>query len=332
MEQIKLSFIVPVYNVEEYLVECLESLIEQPINSKEIIIVNDGSTDSSINIINEYSKKYEFVHVINQKNKGLSEARNVGLLRAKGKYVQFIDSDDFVDLNYAQKFYYLCEENELDILRGKYKRYSQKEEKYLEMKQKNNITNSVMSIRDYFNHSIENQTYEVTAILGFYNREFLLRNELFFLPNVTMEDHDFTLRCLTRDPEGRCMEVDNSFYTYRIRPMSITTTFKSKNVNDIMLIVDLMNSYVQKQNFDRDLKYNCYRAISTLIYQATSVYGRLGKTERKEIKPLFKKKLIKFAAKYSYTNHQKIKFIVCYFFWPLMDLTYRMKKLGLKKY
>jgi glycosyltransferase involved in cell wall biosynthesis len=325
MDNYKVSFIVPVYNVEKYIAECLDSLINQTIDSKEIVIVNDGSIDSSMDVVEPYLNKYDFIQVIHQENKGLSEARNTGLRKANGKYVQFIDSDDFVDKDYALAFYHICEENNLDILRGQYRKYIEEHEQYLELKQVKNKTDIVMSTRNYFNESIENQTYEVTAILGFYKRDFLLRNELFFLPNVTMEDHEFTLKCLTKDQNSKCMEVLNPFYTYRIRPRSITTTFNPKNIKDILKNIEEMQKYVENQNLDDELRKNCYKAISTLFYHATSIYGRLTKEERKEVKPLFNKDLIRFSEKYAYTKHQRIKFIISYFFWPLIDVIYSIK-------
>lgn len=96
---VKYSFIVPVYNTEKYLKRCLDSLVGQTFKDFEIIIVNDGSTDNSKNIISEYEEKYNNIKVINQKNQGLSMARNNGVKEAKGTYLIFVDSDDYVETN-----------------------------------------------------------------------------------------------------------------------------------------------------------------------------------------------------------------------------------------
>lgn len=96
---VKYSFIVPVYNTEKYLKRCLDSLVRQTFKDFEIIIVNDGSTDNSKNVISEYEEKYNNIKVINQKNQGLSMARNNGVKEAIGKYLIFIDSDDYVETN-----------------------------------------------------------------------------------------------------------------------------------------------------------------------------------------------------------------------------------------
>ena len=94
-----LSVIIPVYNVEPYLEQCLDSVINQTYKNLEIICINDGSSDNSLKILEKYQKKDSRIKLINQKNKGLSEARNAGLDVAKGEYIAFVDSDDYLELN-----------------------------------------------------------------------------------------------------------------------------------------------------------------------------------------------------------------------------------------
>ena len=105
MSALKLSIIVPVYNVEKYVEKCLESLCGLKIEN-EIIVVNDGTKDSSLEIVERFKEnhKNENIIIISQENQGLSEARNNGLKAAKGEYISFIDSDDFVDTENYEKF------------------------------------------------------------------------------------------------------------------------------------------------------------------------------------------------------------------------------------
>ncbi|MFU0826465.1 MAG: Glyco-trans-2-like domain-containing protein [Lachnoclostridium sp.] len=106
MNEYKVSIIVPVYNVEKYLRQCMESLVNQTLKEIEIIVVNDGSPDNSIKILEEYEKKYpDMVKVFTTENRGVSHARNYGLDHATGEYIMFVDSDDFVELNMAEKLY-----------------------------------------------------------------------------------------------------------------------------------------------------------------------------------------------------------------------------------
>ena len=112
----KISVIVPVYNVEEYLDKCLDSLVNQTLKDIEIIVVNDGSPDNSQKIIDKYVKKYKNVKAYTKKNGGLSDARNYGLTKAKGEYIAFIDSDDYTDITMLEKMYQKAKNKKLDIV------------------------------------------------------------------------------------------------------------------------------------------------------------------------------------------------------------------------
>lgn len=114
---VKVSIIVPVYNVENYLDKCLDSLINQTLQDIEIIVINDGSTDNSQSIIDSYQDKYpKLIKVIRQPNQGISVARNKGLEQAKGQYIAFIDSDDYADKNMLQKAYDHIKKEQADIV------------------------------------------------------------------------------------------------------------------------------------------------------------------------------------------------------------------------
>lgn len=111
----KISVIIPVYNVKKYLKRCLDSVINQTYKNIEIILVNDGSTDNSLKICEDYQKKDKRIIIINQKNSGLSAARNKGLDIAKGKYICFIDSDDYVTCDYVFYLYKLIKKDNFDF-------------------------------------------------------------------------------------------------------------------------------------------------------------------------------------------------------------------------
>lgn len=113
---VKVSVIVPVYNVEQYIRKCLDSLVNQTLKNIEIILVDDGSKDSSARIISEYSEKYSNVKYYKKENGGLSDARNYGMKYATGKYIAFIDSDDYVDVNLYKKMYEKAEKDDSDMV------------------------------------------------------------------------------------------------------------------------------------------------------------------------------------------------------------------------
>ena len=110
-----ISVVVPIYNVEKYLKTCIETIIKQTYKNIEIILVNDGSTDNSLQICNEFKEKEKRIKVINKKNGGLSDARNIGLKKAKGKYICFIDSDDFINEKYIEELHSLIIKNNAQI-------------------------------------------------------------------------------------------------------------------------------------------------------------------------------------------------------------------------
>lgn len=126
MKEIKVSVIIPIYNAEEYLEECLNSVINQTLKEIEIICVNDGSTDNSLKIIEQFQRKSNKIKLISQKNAGVIKARITGLENATGKYIGWIDSDDFIDKNMFSKLYKMAEENNADISFCNYNFYPNK--------------------------------------------------------------------------------------------------------------------------------------------------------------------------------------------------------------
>lgn len=118
----KISVIVPVYNMEKYMGQCLDSIINQTYRNLEIILINDGSTDASPEICNFYAQKDKRVRVIHQKNAGIAEVRNVGVQEATGDYIAFVDSDDWIDITMLEKLFNLIKESEADIAQCGYYR------------------------------------------------------------------------------------------------------------------------------------------------------------------------------------------------------------------
>lgn len=113
---VKVSVIVPVYNVEQYLRKCLDGLVNQTLRDIEIIVVNDGTKDNSLEIMEEYAGKYPNVKIYSKKNGGLSDARNYGMQYATGEYIGFVDSDDYVETNMYELLYKKAKEEESDIV------------------------------------------------------------------------------------------------------------------------------------------------------------------------------------------------------------------------
>jgi glycosyltransferase involved in cell wall biosynthesis len=112
---VEVSIIIPIYNAENYLRRCLDTVVNQTFKNLEIILINDGSTDSSLKIMNEYKENYNNIEIINQQNAGQGEARNKGISIAKGNYITFADADDWLSENYVEALYNAIEKNNADI-------------------------------------------------------------------------------------------------------------------------------------------------------------------------------------------------------------------------
>lgn len=214
--KLELSIIIPVYNVEKYLDECLNSISKIKDINYEILIINDGSPDNSQKIIEKFCKSNDRAKFFIKENGGLSSARNYGLERASGEYIWFVDSDDFINPDEFQKFYNKLDKN-LDILIGNFYIYKNnnilKEQKLLE-------NGKELSGKELLKEKeVIGKTY---VWRNLYNREFLLNNGLNFKEGIVVEDQLFTIQCLLKAEKIKF--IDNHIYYYRIREGSITSS------------------------------------------------------------------------------------------------------------
>jgi len=190
----KISFIIPVYNCEKFLEKCINSCLVKNIDY-EIIAINDGSTDGSLDILNDYAGKADNFYVINQKNQKQGAARNRGLEIAKGEYVWFIDSDDWIINEDVYNLIKLLDQYNLDILRIDASDFYPKNE--CSKKRKcNHIPKTVYEGNEVF---LENK-FSVCVPFHLFKKEFLLRNKLFFLEGIFYEDNEFMLRVFSENP------------------------------------------------------------------------------------------------------------------------------------
>ena len=191
----KISVIVPIYNRENYLEKCLQSIISQDFIDIEIICVNDGSVDKSLNVLEKYRKKDERIIILNQKNKGVSSARNNGIKKAKGKYILCIDSDDWIEQGYFREIYNRAERDNLDItISDIIFDYNNKNLKIIQ-----DLKISDQEVMDSFKYIKKLFTENFLA----YNwnklikREILINNNIFYNENMKLfEDADLLLRVI----------------------------------------------------------------------------------------------------------------------------------------
>ena len=233
-ENIILSVIIPVYNVEKYLEECLDSVVVlNRIPGMEVICVNDGSEDGSLEILKNYADKYRNITVLSQDNAGLSAARNVAMKYARGRYIHFLDSDDAITQGCYQKSLELMEKQNLDVLffnaSGFYEEPALEKEypSYRDAYRKNQIEGEIISGIEYYCKRAINGNFIVQACMYISRRSFLEENHLIFPQGIIYEDNLFTIELMVL--ASRVMHINDEFYRRRVRRGSLTinkTEFK----------------------------------------------------------------------------------------------------------
>jgi len=283
----KLSIIIPVYNVEPYVEKCLRSCAEQniPYSDYEIIVVNDGTKDNSLNIVERVAKEYSNITVVSQKNAGLSAARNKGLSLAVGEYIWFIDSDDWIEDNCFKKLTDLLYENCLDgliicaanVLNGT----PSKRQDYSELK------------RTFYSgiELLKMNYLELCVPFTIYRRDFLKENNLKFKEGIFHEDSEFTPRSYYF--AKRIAVKNDVIYFVNINPFSITRSINYKKAFDYIKVARSLSTfsqfiptdliYIYNNIISRDINNSLYNS-----YQMDNITIRTLNIELKKNKSLFK--------------------------------------------
>lgn len=252
-----ISVVVPVYNVEKYLKESLDSIVNQTYHNLQIILVDDGSTDNSGAICDKYAEKDDRITVIHQKNEGAGSAKNTGLKYVKGDYLSIIDSDDYIEKNMYEKMLHYMKENDAEIVQCNLKFV---------------FANGVSDVSWVKNHKeglINKQTYFEELLSEwkcaiFWNKLFktkLLKDTL-FPTNRKIDDEFFTYRLIFET--NRIFNVKDVFYNYRMRKSSVMN-----DSDNSRLISDRVDCFVERYEFisknEPVLKKAYYNHLSDLL-------------------------------------------------------------------
>ena len=240
MDRVDVSIIIPVYNVQEYLSVCLDSVINQTIRNKEIIIINDGSTDKCYEILTEYKIRFPEIIIINQKNSGISEARNAGLKAAKGEYIAFVDSDDFIELNMFEKMYIAAKRESADIVICNYILYkgASDEQETEGISEEGNI-DKLEILKKFLLNDVKAYVWN-----KLHKRELFTTNEILFPNFVVCEDTPASFLLLACSEKIYLMS--EPLYYYRQREASLTKTFSIKSMEDMLEGCYIMRDYITK--------------------------------------------------------------------------------------
>lgn len=290
----KLSIIIPVYNVEKYLPKCLGSILEQPFKDLEVICVNDGSTDGSLDVLQKIKKNDDRVVIIDKKNEGSGIARNIGLSTAQGEYVYFIDSDDWLEANVLAKIIAKADELQTDILVfGGLSYYNGKGQNgaYSKNKLPKKYFGKVVSAKDIKKDIFK---FPSTAWTKLYRRSFLIKNEIKFQNIRAGQDQlPFFHSMITAE---RIAILPENIYCYqKNREGSVTSVKKKKSFSPIYVFYGIeemlektgmmeeyrnifVNKYFSKATswlgkFDKDLKPQYFEEYSKLLKHVQEKYG-----------------------------------------------------------
>lgn len=282
----KLSIIVPMYNAERYIGTCLESLITQEISNEEyeIVVINDGSTDNSRDIVNEYIEQYKNIRIISVENGGQSKARNIGIDNAQGEYLFFVDSDDYISRNSLKNVLNKSIKNKLDMMFFDLKQVTDESSADCEY-DNNNILEIKNGIEYFADNNVNNGPWHYLI-----SSNFIKKNNLRFIEDKFCEDGMFLISSIFEAERVAYSKVD--IYRYVMRSNS-TTTQKNKDhllkmVDDFMFAINYINDYYNKainHNYSKKFIKRLESRRNSYIYfmQIRMIKAKVGKKYAKEI-------------------------------------------------
>lgn len=301
----KISIIVPVYNVEKYLDQCIQSIIQQTYEDLDIILVDDGSKDQSSTICDQYAVNDQRIKVIHQINKGVSLARNIGLEKATGEYILFVDGDDYYDDLYAiDKLVKSIKKDQVDVLNFQFKKYYEQErsiEKYIGSFNINEF-NETTNIIDRKKYLVGNSLYTSSPCTKLIKREFLLNNNIFFEEGIKSEDIEWSMKILILSTN--ISVIDSDFYIYRQRENSSTHTVNDNHIQDLLDILNKCELMI-KNNENIEIK-EVYNNFLSFQYGTMLINAHYAS---KNMKKYCYKKLKDYSYLLDYHYHKKIKML-----------------------
>lgn len=262
----KISIIIPVYNVEKLLQRCINSLLNQTFTDYELICINDGSKDNSLEVLNRY-KKNKKIRIYDQQNKGPAQTRNRGISLAKGDYIMFIDSDDYVLENYVEHYYQAMVSGDYDLVIGGYQKITGTKIEFIRKLKEGEFSKYIV----------------MGPVAKLYKRSFLLENKIEFLDTTASEDVYFNALAYSKNPKIKVIDDIGYFYYYNENSISNTL---HKGFNQNVDILDLTTK-INYQNII-NVELNQYFIIRYLIWYLL-YSGKTATTEEfmSEYKKLF---------------------------------------------
>jgi glycosyltransferase involved in cell wall biosynthesis len=282
---IKISLIVPVYNVENYIKKCLDSILNQPFKEFELIVVNDGSTDKSLDILKNYESKYDNIISINKQNEGQGVARNMALDICKGEYIAFIDSDDYIEPNMLISMYNKSLEEDLDIVICNYKIVNINGDRVRYeniVLNDNEIIDNIECIKRFLvTNKIEGFSWN-----KFFKKKLFEMNNIRYPKGMKYEDIPTVLSLIIN--AKRVGFINNELYNYLLRDDSTTSTHTIGNMQDYIKAICMIGKKLECNCnvFEKEYEYYYSKRITN------SVWGFLKTNNNKEENILFANNMI----------------------------------------
>ena len=282
-----ISVIVPVYNVEKYLKQCVDSILNQTYKELEIILVDDGSTDNSGKICDEYESKYENIIVIHKKNAGLGMARNTGMENMHGKYVTFIDSDDYIDNTLIENLYNSVINNKVDMCKSGFTRVDEIGREILtKTKYANEVFEGDRAKREMLPRMIgsapdKKDSIEMAVCAVLYNTEYIVNNNIRFPSErqLISEDLIFNIDYM-QYCNGSCT-IDITGYNYRYNVASLTKKYREDRFESSTFFFETIKEKCKKIGYNKDTILRASRMY--FIYLRMSIQQEIPKISNKKM-------------------------------------------------
>jgi len=297
--QVKVSVIVPIFNTDLFLKDCINSLVNQTLEEIEVLLIDDGSTDKSSLIAKEFASNYKFIKYYYKTNGGQSSARNYGINRASGEYLLFVDSDDFIDKDTCRNLYEFAKRYDAEIVRGKSLNCHEDGSLYKNQTSIYELPDKIVSGEEFIKASFKSNAYDIIPVINLIKRSFLIKNNLFFLEGYFFEDHDWTLRLFLS--VEKIIQIEKPFYYYRHRNGSTTTHTSLEKCSYLeYIILEMIKNLNIKKNIPEKTWYNMTVSLSLNIL--ISMYYKLDDSDRKIFYQNFNKSIFNFALKHPTVN------------------------------
>ena len=255
----KVSVIVPVYNVEKYLKECLDSLLEQTYKNIEVIMVDDGSEDESGKICDIYASKYNNFSVVHKKNEGLGFARNTGLDYATGQYVMFLDSDDYLDPEIIQNLYKKIETKRADLCKSGFRKVSNSHEVLFHTKYQDEFFENSKKVRELLIPRIigsspeKKDSVECSCCASLYNIKIIRDNSIKFKSERKLISEDLVFNLEFLFYAERVFISEEIGYNYRLNLSSLTTRYRENRFSASCYFYKYIKQWLESREFNENV-------------------------------------------------------------------------------